>query len=279
MIINRSALISVLLAIGLWLAPPCLAMDSAPDAGSLTEALELLDQANELAATSELQARQLYRQAAASIDEIRTAGNLHNAALEHALGNAYLGSGERGHAVLAYRRATLLDPTNAQIAETLRSTRADVGSQIAASRTNRIIAWLLTWRGTVPRSAAWGAATGAFLIGWLLVALRIGTGIRPLLSLGVVCLAGSLIAFAAVGLDHWESRSRTIGVLLEPSVIARTGPSSRIFDPAFQEPLTGGVEFIVVDNRDGWSKVQLASNALGWVPTDAIGLVIEREGS
>lgn len=240
---------------------------------ALSEALTQLDEANELAASDALQAIPLYRQAAAQLENVRDTYELHNAELEHALGNAYLKAGERGHAVLAYRRALLLDPTNRPIAQTLVSTRAEVGSQIPSSRTHRIVSWLLAWRGTIPRTSAWSAATISFLLAWILIAMRIGIGARPFVPAAIVCMSGSLMLFSALGLDHWESRSLTSGVILEPSVTARTGPSARIFDPAFQQPLSEGVEFVVVDTRDGWSKIQLASNALCWIPNETVGLV------
>jgi hypothetical protein len=240
---------------------------------ALSEALAQLDEANTLAASDASQAVPMYKEAAAQLELVRDTYELHNAELEHALANAYLKAGERGHAVLAYRRALLLDPTNRPIIESLLSTRAQVGSQIQSSRTHRVIALLLSWRGSIPRTAAWTSATICFLLAWVCIALRIYAGVRPLATAAVICMLGSLLLFGSLGLDHWESRSLTSGVLVEPSVTARTGPSARIFDPAFQQPLTAGVEFVVVEQRDGWSKVQLASNALCWVPNETIGLI------
>ena len=267
------AFAALFVAISLWLCPTVAASDADDPRPQLSEALTLLDQANTLAETDKDGALPLYRQAAAKIDQVRKENALHNAQLEHALGNAYLKAGERGHAVLAYRRALLLDPTDHSISETLNNARSAVGSQIAPSRTNRVIHWLLAWRGSIPRSAAWATATAAFLLGWILITLRITVGTRPLTPAAACCFAASLLLFGALGLDHWESQSLKAGVLLEPSITARTGPSNRIFDPAFQDPLDEGVEFVIVDERDGWSKIQLASNALGWIPTETIGLV------
>ena len=151
---RRHAIATILFAFCVYCSPSAHAAESSGPRPQLTEALSLLDQANLLAASDENAARPIYRQAAAQIDQVRTKNDLRNARLEHALGNAYLNAGERGHAVLAYRRALLLDPTDRSISETLASTRSAVGSQITPSRTNRIIRWLLSWRGSIPRSTA-----------------------------------------------------------------------------------------------------------------------------
>jgi tetratricopeptide (TPR) repeat protein len=245
---------------------------SNPEA-EIIRGLELLNEGNQLTDTNAPGAIDRYRQAAAILDSTRQANNLNNANLNHAIGNAYLKSDELGHAILAYRRALALDPTNHIAAESLRNARTLVGSQTPPSRSHRALRWLVSWRGYIDRSTLWAAAAVSFLIGWIFITARISRPARFALPAASIFIFISTISFGAIGLDAWQMRTQSAGVILDVSVVARTGPSSRIFDEAFQTPLSAGVEFVAVDHRNEWIQIQLPSNALAWVPQDAIAMV------
>ncbi len=268
---NISRLILAILALGMLSS---VAFGTQTTAESeISRGLALLDEGNVLSETNGPAALARYREAAAILESVRTKYELHNAQLNHAIGNAYLKSGELGHAILAYRRALALDPTNYQARETLEYARTLVDSQAPASHSRRMVEWLLSWRGYLPRSAIWFGATAIFLAGWMLITLRIWKPMRFIARTGTVMVSVSLFSLGLLGLDAWESQSQRVGVITELSVNARTGPSAQIFGEAFQAPLGAGTEFVMIDQRDGWIQIQLASNAMGWVPEESVGLV------
>ncbi|MBL4590490.1 MAG: hypothetical protein JKY96_00880 [Phycisphaerales bacterium] len=256
-------------------SPMAMAQTAEPTAQSaVAQGLALLDEANLLAESDPESALPIYRYAAATLDHARTTHNLHNAQLNQALGNAHLKSGQLGHAILAYRRAVMLDPTNTEARESLARARALVQTKAPPSRTNRVVDWLLAWRGHLPRTTIWALGTASFVGAWILLSTRIWRPTRLVTPAACALILFSLVAFSSAQLDAYQTRSLRHAVVVSQSITARTGPSSQIFDPAFQSPLQAGIECVVVDQRDGWSHIQLASNALGWVPDESIVMVL-----
>ncbi len=241
--------------------------------GAVTRGLALLDEGNVLAEHDPAAAESAYRKAAALLEDARTTHSLHNAELNRAIGNAYFKSDQLGYAVLAYRRALAIDPTNTQARDSLERARSLVEGKAIPSRGHRVLDWLLAWRGHAPRSLIWTSATALFIGAWMMVSLRIWRSIRSITLVAGVLFVLSFVGFGSILLDTIQSGSNMHAVITASSATAYTGPSAEVFDPAFQAPLNAGVECIIIESREGWAQIQLASNALGWVPVGSITTV------
>ena len=62
------------------------------------------------------------------------------------------------------------------------------------------------------------------------------------------------------------------GVVITESVLARKGPDYA-YAAAFHEPLHDGVEFTVLETREGWGRVALTDGRICWLPLSQTQLI------
>lgn len=236
----------------------------------LASAEQALEDAARVAAADPELAEDLYEQAAARYEALIEIHELRSAPLYRALGNARLLAGDTGRAVLNYRRALRLDPTDPRTAASLEHARSRVRTAITPDLAHRALRAALWWQGRVPRSAFFALFAGAFAAAWALEIARLlrARGFNPLwtLAAATLCLAslGSLL------LERYANGSVEHVVLVRRDVIARTGPSQDVYPPAFDQPLDAGVEATASEHRDGWTRLRLADGREAWVPSAAV---------
>ncbi len=193
------------------------------------------------------------------------------------LGNALLRGGEVGDAILAYRRAERLDPTDDDIAANLAEARRRVDRPIQADATDVDFVGVAAWWHVFGTSTRLWIAVGAWLVFWVLLDRRLAGGGRrtdereATTSLWRAGLGGSLaiavICAGTVTADRVLPDWRPVGVLVRPDVVLRSGNGAS-FEPAIEEPLSEGVEFAILEARPGWWRVRLPDGTTGWVSAD-----------
>ncbi|MDX9723999.1 MAG: SH3 domain-containing protein, partial [Myxococcota bacterium] len=183
-------------------------------------------------------------------------------------GNAALGAQDMGSAVLAYRRALLLDPHQARAAKNLAFVRQTLPDELPKPK------------------AESGAFDALFFVNHFLAAPWRALLASLLFATAVLMLAPwrreklkRALRFAAVLpalLWLWLGAS----VLVEEdqqsaAVITTEGLSLRSADSvgaaaALQTPLSAGLEVELLEQRGDWSRVRLADGAEGWVQSSAV---------
>jgi tetratricopeptide (TPR) repeat protein len=236
----------------------------------LQEALGAYDRAISAARENPAQASELYRQAAAGFAALVEAGT-HNSALEYNLGNTYYRLGDVGRAVLHYRRAQALDPTDERLAANLRYVRDHVEPAIAPSGQSALAHQLLFLHYTtsLQQRCAWLVVTVALGYGLLCAWLRWRR--RGLLLGGLI---GAALALS-FGLSlSWELQERGT----RPAAVVVTGQPFLRYDRdetsgtnlVLKQPLGPGVELRILQQRGDWVEVQLLNDQKGWLPAAAV---------
>jgi hypothetical protein len=190
------------------------------------------------------------------------------------LGNAALGAQELGHATLAYRRALLRDPGLARARRNLAWVRRQAPSWLPQPEEDRALDSLFFWHRltTVPqRHLIAGIAFAALL---LALALLTAPGAAP--------RRAQLRPLAAVPLLVWLTMIGSIALQPDASrdaVVVADGATLRAADTAgapaaLPNPLPPGAELAIVERRDGWIRVALASGATGWLPDSVLAPVL-----
>jgi len=190
--------------------------------------------------------------------------------LEFNLGNTYARRGELGRAVAHYLRAQRLDPRNRDIAHNLRWVRSHIADlelgegelplfisqfvwimRALTVREWALVLVVMTW--IVSGFIAWGWFRGVFT--------------DPIRRLGLV--AGALlIVVAMIFTWRWhgeEVRDQAVVIVSEVSV--RSGPKDS-FPVLFK--VHDGLTVFREGSQQGWVRISLGAESLGWLPAEAI---------
>lgn len=190
------------------------------------------------------------------------------------LGNARMRAGEIGPAILAYRRAERLAPTDDDIAANLAEARQRVDRPIQADATDVDFASVAGWWHLFSTQTRLWIGLVSWVAFWILLdRRRAGRGGRTSEPEAVTAawragIAGTLViallSGATVAADRWLPAWRPVGVVVQDDVIVRSG-NGISFEPAIEESLSEGVEFAILEERPGWWRVRLPDGTQGWI--------------
>ncbi len=254
---------SILLAVVLLLmVPRVLAQSMSP-----TEAM--------LAANQNYEAGQ-FEQAIAGYERIIEAG-IRNSDVYYNLGNAYFKQGDLGRAILNYRRAQRLDPRDADIAANLTVARAQTIDQLEVSNEG-------TLTNLIQIAEEWltlNEAAILALILWLLISIFAILAIflprwRRAWSVGIVVVALFLvIGLISMANRLYKERQYPPAVIVAVEIDATSGPGGA--DQYLVEfNLHTGAEVRLLESRPDWRRITLPGDLQGWVPREAVELVVDR---
>ncbi|HSN28888.1 MAG TPA: SH3 domain-containing protein, partial [Kofleriaceae bacterium] len=222
--------------------------------------------------------RTAYQQAMTQIDAsarkaafARAAALLGEAARTHAgrpelladWGNAALAAGDVAHATLAYRRALALDAQNPRARHNLawlRSRQPELFRPADESSGDSLFffhSWPRATRLLVGAVAF--AAAILLLVPWRGRRRRALTGLALLPAAIWIAMTISLLV---------EERRPADAVVVDDAVLRAADAMGA--PPALSQPLPKGAEVTIIEQRDAWTKVHLASGTAGWVPAGAV---------
>ena len=198
-----------------------------------------------------------------------------SAALWTNLGNAALQAERPGSAILAYRRALVLDPAYARAKKNLAHARERMPDWVPTPASGGLFDTFFFWHNTLARSTRSTLAVLSFaglcffLSGSLL--LRVPWLRYPAFFLGLSWLA----LIASVLAD--PSRSAYLeAVVTVPEAQARAADS--INAPLrFGQSLPEGAEVRILEDRGGWLHVELQNGRDGWLTHTQVTRVAEEE--
>ena len=199
----------------------------------------------------------------------------HDTALYYNLGNAYLGNGDLGRAVLSYLRARELSPRDPDVRANLKLARELTVDRIASERGSILesvsyagLQWLNRGELGLLALGMWfvcGVAIGGLLI-WRVFPMRNVARVFAYLVVAAT-LASSLTFLSTVYADPYDST----GVVIVDAVEVLDGPGWQYSEEFL---VHSGAQVGIVDSRDGWVEVSLPGGELeGWVPAYALEVV------
>ena len=217
---------------------------------------------------------------AVQLYESLVADGYHDAALYYNLGNAYLGSGDLGRAMLNYLRAEDLSPRDPDIRTNLEHVREITVDRIGFERTSLVESVSYgTRRWMTPEEL--GALSLPF---WTLTALAISaliiwrtlpmrTVVRVAAGAGIAVTVASLVLLVSMQLADPYSDT---GVVVIDTVEVLSGPGSQYPDEFI---IHSGAQVRLVDSRHGWVRVSLPGGELqGWAPVYSVEAVARNGG-
>ncbi len=216
-------------------------------------------------------AKGAFSEAAAAYRELAEVRGIRNARLLANLGNAYLLAGDTGRAVLSYRRAERLDPSDALVRAGLELVRSRVGTSVNPVTTFPSSGWLAEMHRVIAPGALLRIGIAAWVFGWLALALatvRPGVGRTRQSAVAAIVVGAACIGFVIA--DIAVQRASTESVLIEDGVIGHNGPGGATYGATFDKPMAAGVELTIVEQRGEWMRVRLEDGRETWVPSSSV---------
>lgn len=184
------------------------------------------------------------------------------------LGNAALQAERLGPAVLAYRRALVLDPDHARALQNLEHARGLQPDWVPRPEQAGVLDSFFFWHRTIPRDERAFAAAVCF--GVAALALSIGIRLGQSGWRNAAWLPG--LAWVALASSVWldpGSGSGDDAVITASEVVARSADSA-LSPAAFPQPLPGGVEVRVLEKRSPWLRVRMAGGRDAWISESSV---------
>jgi tetratricopeptide (TPR) repeat protein len=180
------------------------------------------------------------------------------------LGNAALGAGDLGAAVLAYRRAIALDRDDGRARRNLAWVRSRLPAELrpaSTSATETLFFFHAAWS----RDRRLVVGGFAFAIGVLVLVPWGGARRRSLTPIAVI--AGLAWVAMTVSLVIEDRRARDAVVMQAAELRAA---DSAVAPVARATPLPAGTELTIGERRGDWVRVRLAGTLSGWLPAGAV---------
>ena len=212
---------------------------------------------------------EFFIRSALSLEQAAKDYNLDNGYLYYNAGNGWFKSGNIGRAILNYRKALNRLPSNNNIKNNLELARSEVENHIERIEANPIVKTLffihydLSFQMRVISMIVLLFLTIACASILLFKKHKIIRNVQYILSIILLIFCISILI---------DIGSKEQGVIISPEVIARKGDSEG-YDSSFTRPLTEGVEFSLLNERNGWFFIELSDGRTCWIPSDTASLI------
>ncbi len=244
----------------------------------LSDALAKSDSAVAIRASNGPESQRLFRQALEQFDALIQDG-YRSGGLYYNIGNTYVRLGDVGRAIVAYRRAQRLDPTDDRIRKNLDVARRMCDVTFEKPATSALVETLLFWHFNSSPKTRMTLGMTAYGLAWLALLVRLFVrGRSPALRWAALTLgAMALCCGASIGWERVAAANRLEGVTVTDKVVLRKG-NGDYYDPQFDQPLPAGVEFRVLESRADvkggqWHHIELADGKSGWLRADQCDVI------
>ena len=199
------------------------------------------------------------------------ADRVENADLYTNLGNAALQAEDLGGSILAYRRALRISPAHPRALQNLDHARSLLPGWVPRPGPEGVLDSLFFWHRSVPIDLRMLLAALCFTVAAVLVAAAIRFRQSPLRNAASLPLLAWGALLASVLADPSRT-ARPEAVVAVPEVVARAADSP-LSPSAFPQPLPGGVEVRILEQRSAWVRVRLANGRDAWLPESSLASV------
>ena len=198
-------------------------------------------------------------------------GQIYNADLQTNLGNAALQAQRLGPAILAYRRALAIEPGHAQAAKNLAHARTLLPNWVPIPERDTLVDTLLFWTRLLSVPLQTIMASAFFALASALFAVAIRWKRRGVRNLAFVPLVIWAVLTASI-LWHGSQGHTADVVVVADEAVAHSADSTGS-PPRFPEPLPGGTEAQLIEERNGWAHIRLIDGRDAWLRRATLDVV------
>lgn len=210
---------------------------------------------------------------------LQIAEGVQNGKLYYNIGNTYFQLDDMGRAILYYRKAALLMPGDLNLKENLavaRAKRVDTSSEKESLRILETIFFIHYNLSASLKSVIFGIFFSLVWISasFLLLKKKISTSLFQAFftSTIIFSILGSIFLISVL-VDTIELKRYPGGVITADAIIARKGDGLS-YSSSYKDPLHSGLEFTLINERQGWYYIELSNNTRTWIPQNTASLVV-----
>lgn len=183
-------------------------------------------------------------------------------------GNAALQAQRLGPAILAYRRALLIDPDHDRAQQNLAQARGLLPQWIRKNDSDQLFNTFFGWLNRLSIDERFFYAGLCFFAVTLLAAASIRWRSMLLRSAAMIPLLAWLVLLGSAVFSMLQESSAE-AIVTVPETVARSADSPTA-PPRFREPLPSGTEVEILEARSNWLRVQLSGGRDAWLPTSSV---------
>jgi tetratricopeptide (TPR) repeat protein len=184
------------------------------------------------------------------------------------LGNAALQAERLGAAVLAYRRALVIDPDHPRAVQNLEHARTLLPEWVPRPTHEGLLDTFFAWHRTLGSADRSLAGAAAFALACLLLAGAIRLR-QPALRTAAILPALVWLVLLASVIAESVSSAADAAVITADEAVARAADSA-LAPSALPAPLPGGTEVRILETRSPWIRVRLANGRDAWLAESAV---------
>ncbi len=178
------------------------------------------------------------------------------------LGNAAMQGERLGPAIVAFRQALDLDPSNAKARQNLRYARSVLPDWIRADDQAGLSDSLFFWTEQISQRSLATAASLCFAFAVLLFVIGTQRQLPLVRNIAVLPLLLWLVLLGSLLSASWRTSSGDTVIVGEAMLYSADSENS---PPRVSKPLPSGAEVEMSQERDRWVEVRLPSGVTGWV--------------
>jgi tetratricopeptide (TPR) repeat protein len=237
-----------------------------------SQGTDFFHQATELNKSDPAAARDLYEKALLRFERLVEDGQIRNGKLYYNIGNIYFLLDDVGKAILNYRRAEHYLSNDPNLAKNLAYARSMRSDKLETQNKEKILKTLFFFHYDLNAKTRLILFSAAWLFFWTFAGIKIFSR-RPFTSWGLgVALFFALLFGSSLMVESSEPMMHQEGVILSHEVIGRQGDAES-YQPSFEAPLHAGTEFMLLENRGEWWRIELPDGRSSWIPSRSAELV------
>ncbi len=185
--------------------------------------------------------------------------------LAYNIGNTYYQLDNKPMALVYYKRAMQEIPNDTNLLHNMELVREELQLQSLAPETG------FAWLPPFVKNRLHLIFLISYGLFWLTATIRYAKKPFMPLALPVTLLFLTLTCSTVIGMN-WLQPAPQEGVITASDTLGRQG-NGRSFEPSFNEPLAVGTEFIILEKRGYWLRIQLHQGEECWIPTRSCEVV------
>jgi tetratricopeptide (TPR) repeat protein len=208
---------------------------------------------------------QLFEEAEAIFINLIQDYDYHNTYLYYNLGNCNYHLGSIGEAIYYYRIAQSLDPSFSDVRTNLNQARSLVEGYIEDEDEASILEVLFFWHNSTDVGFRLWIGVGLFVLVWISAFFYLFFRRKFYIPIMIILALFCVMFLSSVAIQYVSENNWWWGVVTdEDGAEARGGPGIN-YKPRFDQKLSEGIEFEVVEKSGDWLKIRLKNDEIGWI--------------